>query len=88
MFLRFKPFILLLKSILHLLFNDLLSGNRFLLHSPLHLVELALKVFFFLHDLIIMTSVTDPLVMIELTFHVIGEKLHSLLIFKSQLLLQ
>ena len=73
LFLSLEPFILLLQSVLHLFFYGLLSSNCLLLHSSLHLIELALKIFFFRHDVRVVTIVCDSLIVIELTFHVIGE---------------
>ena len=87
LFLSLKSFVLLLEAVLYFLFDGLLPRNGLLLHPPLHLVKLALQLFLFLHDLLVVAIVIDALVVTKFAFHVVGEQLEPLLVLKPQLLL-
>ena len=63
-------------------------GNGLLLHPPLHLVKLALQLFLFLHDLLVVAIVIDALVVTKFAFHVVGEQLEPLLVLEPELLFE
>lgn len=85
---RLKSLVLLLETILHFLFDGLLPGDRLLFHSPLGLLKLALELFLFCNELLVVAIVIESLLMAELILHVVSEELEPLLILESQFLLQ
>ena len=73
LFLGLKSLVLLPETVLYFLLDGLLASDGLLLHAPLHLIQLALQVLLFLHDLLVVSIVVDALIVTELALHVVGE---------------
>lgn len=78
-----KPFCLMLHPLLYFLFNGTFTGDRFLLHSSLHLFKFELEVFLLRHELFVVAIVREALIVAKLCLHTVGESFETLLVFKS-----
>lgn len=96
-FLSFTSIVLLLlleallrgtNPLVEIIFGRLLSCDRFVLHTTLHILQFVGQIFFFLHYLLVMAVVKDSLTMSELLFHRISHLLYFFIVLKAQFLLE
>ena len=82
-----EPVLLRPEPRLEVLLLSLLSRDAFVFLASLHLFKFHLQVFLFLHHLLVVTVISDPLTVAELAFHLVTHLLELLIVSKTQLLL-